>query len=247
MKRQSPTRRAALPAAALAVLLLVTACGNDDADPDPRPTESSEEDSGDDEDAGLSESDLEDALLTERDVAEVADDLEEYDADDSDDITGDDIVDGDDACVDFLDDEYGVEEEIKVETQFEGAEEQVYSTVELYAEGEAADELDATRDLLDDCTTFTVDLDGQLITVDLMWIELDELDDYDLGDEGIAVDMTFSLDGTQALNQGYTLIRIDDVLTISGVTTTGTIGDAQMLPISETAVDRLQAVLDDAA
>jgi hypothetical protein len=244
VKRSFPTRRAALPAAALAALLLVTACGSDDSDPDPTPSESAAED---DEESGLTESDLEDALLTEDDVAEVADDLEEVEVSDDGDVTGDDIVDGSDACVDFLDEDYGVEEELKVEAEFEGAEEQVYSTVELYAEGEAADELEATRNLLDDCTSFTVDLDGQLVEVAMMWIELSDLDDYDLGDEGIAVDMAFSVDGTQALSQGYTLIRVDDVLTISGVATTGTIGDAQMLPISEAAVDRLQSVLDDVA
>lgn len=233
--------RAAAPAAALSALLLVTACGSDDNDPDPDPTSSETAE----EESGLSKSDLKDALLTEDDVEGLDDGIEEVDVTEGD-ITSDDFVDGDEACADFLDDDYGIEEEEKADAQFEGDVVTVYSTVELYAEGEAEEELEATRDLFDECTTFTVDLEGQEVTVDVKTIELGDLDGYDVGDEGLAVNLDFSVDGTPALQQGFTLVRIGDVLTISGAATTETLGDDIMLTITEAAVERLETVLDDA-
>lgn len=240
MKTRSYFRSAA-PAAALSALLLVTACGSDDTDPDPDPTSSETTE----EESGLSESDLEDALLTEDDVEGLDDGIEEVDVAEGD-ISGDAIVDGDEACAGFLDDDYGLEEDDKAEAQFEGDLVTVYSTVESYAEGEAEEELEATRDLFEECTTFTVDLDGQEVTVDVQTIELGDLDGYDLGDEGLAVNLDFSVDGAPALQQGYTLVRIGDVLTISGAATTETLGDDIMLTITEAAVERLEAVLEDA-
>ncbi|WP_229053006.1 hypothetical protein [Aeromicrobium sp. Leaf350] len=237
--------RLAAPAAVLSALLLVSACGGDDSDPDPDPTPS---ETAEDEETGLSKGDLEDALLTEDDVADLASDIEEVEVNEGE-ITGDDIVDGDEACAAFLDDDYGIEEEEKAETEFESEADQisVYSTIESYAEGEAAEELEATRDLFSECSTFTVDLDGQAVTVDVLTIDISDLDGYDLGDEGLAVDLTFSVEGAEVLRQGYTLVRIDDVLTISGAATVGDLGDDIMLTITEAAVDRLQTVLDDAA
>lgn len=240
MKTRSYLRTAA-PAAALSALLLVTACGSDDSDPDPDPTSSETTE----EDTGLSESDLEDALLTEDDVEGLDDGIEEVDVAEGD-ITGEDIVDGDEACAAFLDDDYGIDEDEKADAQFEGDVVTVYSTIESYAEGEAEEELEATRDLFDECTTFTVDLDGQQVTVEVLTIELGELDGYDFGDEGLAVNLDFSIDGTPALQQGYTLVRIGDVLTISGAATPETLGDDIMLTITEAAVDRLETVLEDA-
>lgn len=234
--------RAIAPAAALSALLLVTACGSDDSDPDPDPTSSETAE----EESSLSKSDLEDALLTEDDVEGLDDGLEEVDVTEGD-ISGDDMVDGDEACAEFLDDDYGLEEEEKAETEFEGPVVTVYSTVELYAAGEAEEELEATRDLFSDCATFTVDLDGQEVTVDVQTIELGDLDGYDVGDEGMAVNLDFSVEGTPVLQQGFTLVRIDDVLTISGAATTETLGDDIMLTITEAAVDRLESVLEDAA
>ena len=233
--------RAVAPAAALSALLLVTACGSDDSDPDPDPTSSETAE----EESSLSKSDLEDALLTEDDVEGLDDGIEEVDVAEGD-ISGDAIVDGDEACAGFLDDDYGLEEDEKAEAQFEGDLVTVYSTVESYAEGEAEEELEATRDLFEECTTFTVDLDGQEVTVDVQTIELGDLDGYDLGDEGLAVNLDFSVDGAPALQQGYTLVRIGDVLTISGAATTETLGDDIMLTITEAAVERLEAVLEDA-
>ena len=240
MKTRSYVRSAA-PAAALSALLLVAACGSDDNDPDPDPTSSETAE----EESGLSRSDLEDALLTEDDVEGLDDGIEEVDVAEGD-ISGEDIVDGDEACAGFLDDDYGIEEDEKADAQFEGEAVTVYSTIESYAEGEAEEELEATRDLFDECSTFTVDLDGQEVTVDVQAIELDDLDGYDLGDEGVRVNLDFSIDGAPALQQGYTLVRIGDVLTISGAATSGTLGDDIMLTITEAAVDRLEAVLDDA-
>lgn len=234
--------RAFAPAAALSALLLVTACGSDDSDPDPDPTSSETAE----EESGLSRSDLEDALLTEDDVEGLDDELEEVEVTEGD-ISGDDMVDGDEACAEFLDDDYGLEEEEKAETEFEGPVVTVYSTVELYAAGEAEEELEATRDLFSDCSTFTVDLDGQEVTVDVQTIELGDLDGYDVGDEGMAVNLDFSVEGSPVLQQGFTLVRIDDVLTISGAATTETLGDDIMLTITEAAVDRLESVLEDAA
>lgn len=240
MKTRSYFRSVA-PAAALSALLLVAACGSDDSDPDPDPTSSETAE----EESVLSESDLEDALLTEDDVEGLDDGLEEVDVEESD-LSGDDMVDGDEACADFLDDDYGIDEEEKAETQFEGDVVTVYSTIESYAKGEAEEELEATRDLFDDCTTFTIDLDGQELTVDVQTTELDELDGYDLGDEGLAVNLDFSLDGAPVIQQGVTLVRIGDVLTISGAATAETLGDEIMLTITEAAVDRLETVLEDA-
>lgn len=240
MKTRSYFRSVA-PAAALSALLLVAACGSDDSDPDPDPTSSETAE----EESALSESDLEDALLTEDDVEGLDDGLEEVDVEESD-LSGDDMVDGDEACADFLDDDYGIDEEEKAETQFEGDVVTVYSTIESYAKGEAEEELEATRDLFDDCTTFTIDLDGQELTVDVQTTELDELDGYDLGDEGLAVNLDFSLDGAPVIQQGVTLVRIGDVLTISGAATAETLGDEIMLTITEAAVDRLETVLEDA-
>ncbi|GAA1744313.1 hypothetical protein [Aeromicrobium alkaliterrae] len=245
--------RTAAPAAVLSALLLVSACGSDDPEPDPEPT-SSESTGDEDDEKGLSKSDLEDALLTDDDVADLADDLEEVEVVDSE-ITGDDIVDGDEACAAFLDDDYGVDEEEKASTEFESESEgiSVYSTVELYAEGEAAEELEATRDLFSECATFTIEVGGQAATVDVMTIDIGELDGYDLGDEGLAVDMTFTVDGAEVLRQGYTLIRVGDVLTISGAAVVGDgtgeiqLGDDVMLTISEAAADRLESVVADAA
>ncbi len=234
--------RAIAPAAALSALLLVTACGSDDSDPDPDPTSSETAE----EESSLSKSDLEDALLTEDDVEGLDDGLEEVDVTEGD-ISGDDMVDGDEACAEFLDDDYGLEEEEKAETEFEGPVVTVYSTVELYAAGEAEEELEATRDLFSDCATFTVDLDGQEVTVDVQTIDLGDLDGYDVGDEGMAVNLDFSVEGTPVLQQGFTLVRIDDVLTISGAATTETLGDDIMLTITEAAVDRLESVLEDVA
>lgn len=240
MKTRSYFRSVA-PAAALSALLLVAACGSDDSDPDPNPTSSETAE----EESALSESDLEDALLTEDDVEGLDDGLEQVDVEESD-LSGDDMVDGDEACADFLDDDYGIDEEEKAETQFEGDVVTVYSTIESYAKGEAEEELEATRDLFDDCTTFTIDLDGQELTVDVQTTELDELDGYDLGDEGLAVNLDFSLDGAPVIQQGVTLVRIGDVLTISGAATAETLGDEIMLTITEAAVDRLETVLEDA-
>lgn len=240
MKTRSYFRSVA-PAAALSALLLVAACGSDDSDPDPDPTSSETAE----EESVLSESDLEDALLTEDDVEGLDDGLEEVDVEESD-LSGDDMVDGDEACADFLDDDYGIDEEEKAETEFEGDVVTVYSTIESYAKGEAEEELEATRDLFDDCTTFTIDLDGQELTVDVQTTELDELDGYDLGDEGLAVNLDFSLDGAPVIQQGVTLVRIGDVLTISGAATAETLGDEIMLTITEAAVDRLETVLEDA-
>lgn len=240
MKTRSYFRSVA-PAAALSALLLVAACGSDDSDPDPDPTSSETAE----EESVLSESDLEDALLTEDDVEGLDDGLEEVDVEESD-LSGDDMVDGDEACADFLDDDYGIDEEEKAETQFEGDVVTVYSTIESYAKGEAEEELEATRDLFDDCTTFTIDLDGQELRVDVQTTELDELDGYDLGDEGLAVNLDFSLDGAPVIQQGVTLVRIGDVLTISGAATAETLGDEIMLTITEAAVDRLETVLEDA-
>ena len=240
MKTRSYFRSVA-PAAALSALLLVAACGSDDSDPDPDPTSSETAE----EESALSESDLEDALLTEDDVEGLDDGLEEVDVEESD-LSGDDMVDGDEACADFLDDDYGIDEEEKAETQFEGDVVTVYSTIESYAKGEAEEELEATRDLFDDCTTFTIDLDGQELRVDVQTTELDELDGYDLGDEGLAVNLDFSLDGAPVIQQGVTLVRIGDVLTISGAATAETLGDEIMLTITEAAVDRLETVLEDA-
>ena len=240
MKTRSYFRSVA-PAAALSALLLVAACGSDDSDPDPDPTSSETAE----EESALSESDLEDALLTEDDVEGLDDGLEEVDVEESD-LSGDDMVDGDEACADFLDDDYGIDEEEKAETEFEGDVVTVYSTIESYAKGEAEEELEATRDLFDDCTTFTIDLDGQELTVDVQTTELDELDGYDLGDEGLAVNLDFSLDGAPVIQQGVTLVRIGDVLTISGAATAETLGDEIMLTITEAAVDRLETVLEDA-
>ncbi len=240
MKTRSYFRSVA-PAAALSALLLVAACGSDDSDPDPDPTSSETAE----EESALSESDLEDALLTEDDVEGLDDGLEQVDVEESD-LSGDDMVDGDEACADFLDDDYGIDEEEKAETQFEGDVVTVYSTIESYAKGEAEEELEATRDLFDDCTTFTIDLDGQELTVDVQTTELDELDGYDLGDEGLAVNLDFSLDGAPVIQQGVTLVRIGDVLTISGAATAETLGDEIMLTITEAAVDRLETVLEDA-
>lgn len=240
MKTRSYFRSVA-PAAALSALLLVAACGSDDSDPDPDPTSSETAE----EESVLSESDLEDALLTEDDVEGLDDGLEEVDVEESD-LSGDDMVDGDEACADFLDDDYGIDEEEKAETEFEGDVVTVYSTIESYAKGEAEEELEATRDLFDDCTTFTIDLDGQELRVDVQTTELDELDGYDLGDEGLAVNLDFSLDGAPVIQQGVTLVRIGDVLTISGAATAETLGDEIMLTITEAAVDRLETVLEDA-
>lgn len=240
MKTRSYFRSVA-PAAALSALLLVAACGSDDSDPDPDPTSSETAE----EESALSESDLEDALLTEDDVEGLDDGLEEVDVEESD-LSGDDMVDGDEACADFLDDDYGIDEEEKAETEFEGDVVTVYSTIESYAKGEAEEELEATRDLFDDCTTFTIDLDGQELRVDVQTTELDELDGYDLGDEGLAVNLDFSLDGAPVIQQGVTLVRIGDVLTISGAATAETLGDEIMLTITEAAVDRLETVLEDA-
>ena len=234
--------RAIAPAAALSALLLVTACGSDDSDPDPDPTSSETAE----EESSLSKSDLEDALLTEDDVEGLDDGLEEVDVTEGD-ISADDMVDDDEACAEFLDDDYGLEEEEKAETEFEGPVVTVYSTVELYAAGEAEEELEATRDLFSDCATFTVDLDGQEVTVDVQTIDLGDLDGYDVGDEGMAVNLDFSVEGTPVLQQGFTLVRIDDVLTISGAATTETLGDDIMLTITEAAVDRLESVLEDVA
>lgn len=239
MKTRSYFRSVA-PAAALSALLLVAACGSDD-DPDPDPTSSETAE----EESALSESDLEDALLTEDDVEGLDEGLEEVDVEESD-LSGDDMVDGDEACADFLDDDYGIDEEEKAETEFEGDVVTVYSTIESYAKGEAEEELEATRDLFDECTTFTIDLDGQELTVDVQTTELDELDGYDLGDEGLAVNLDFSLDGAPVIQQGVTLVRIGDVLTISGAATAETLGDDIMLTITEAAVDRLETVLEDA-
>ncbi|MEG9227658.1 hypothetical protein [Aeromicrobium sp. Sec7.5] len=233
--------RAAAPAAALSALLLVTACGSDDGDPDPDPTSSETTE----EDSGLSESDLRDALLTEDDVEGLDDGIEEVDVEEAD-LSGDDIVDGDQACADFLDDDYGVDEEEKAQAEFEGDAVTVYSTVESYAAGEAEEELEAVRDLFDECSTFTLDLGGAEATVEVMTLDLDELEGYDLGDEGLAIDLTFTQEGAEVLRQGYTLVRIGDVLTISGAATQGTLGDDIMLTISEAAVDRLETVLEDA-
>ena len=234
--------RAAAPAAALSALLLVTACGSDDSDPDPDPTSSETAE----EESGLSKSDLEDALLTDDDVEGLDDDFREVDVEESE-LSGDDIIDGDEACADFLDDDYGIDEEEKADTEFEGDVVTVYSTIESYAEGEAEEELEATRDLFDECTTFTIDLDGQELTVDVLTTDLADLDGYDLGDEGLAINMDFSLDGTAVIQQGFTLVRIGDVLTISGAATPETLGDEIMLTITEAAVDRLESVLEDAA
>ncbi len=234
--------RAAAPAAALSALLLVTACGSDDSDPDPDPTSSETAE----EESGLSKSDLEDALLTDDDVESLDDDFREVDVEESE-LSGDDIIDGDEACADFLDDDYGIDEEEKADTEFEGDVVTVYSTIESYAEGEAEEELEATRDLFDECTTFTIDLDGQELTVDVLTTDLADLDGYDLGDEGLAINMDFSLDGTAVIQQGFTLVRIGDVLTISGAATPETLGDEIMLTITEAAVDRLESVLEDAA
>ncbi|RZJ03901.1 MAG: hypothetical protein EOO54_25580 [Haliea sp.] len=233
--------RAVAPAAALSALLLVTACGSDDSDPDPDPTSSETAEEG----SSLSKSDLEDALLTEDDVEGLDDEFEQTDVDDSE-IDSDDLVDGDEACAEFLDEDYGTDEEEEVKTKFEGPTVTVYSTVELYAAGEAEEELEATRDLFSDCTSFTVDLDGQEVDVDIQTIELDELDGYDVGDEGMALNLDFSVEGTPVLQQGYTLVRVDDVLTISAASTTETLGDDIMLTITEAAVDRLESVLKDA-
>ncbi len=234
--------RAAAPAAALSALLLVTACGSDDSDPDPDPTSSETAE----EESGLSKSDLEDALLTDDDVEGLDDDFREVDVEESE-LSGDDMIDGDEACADFLDDDYGIDEEEKADTEFEGEVVTVYSTIESYAEGEAEEELEATRDLFDECTTFTIDLDGQELTVDVLTTDLADLDGYDLGDEGLAINMDFSLDGTAVIQQGFTLVRIGDVLTISGAATPETLGDEIMLTITEAAVDRLESVLEDAA
>lgn len=234
--------RAIAPAAALSALLLVTACGSDDSDPDPDPTSSERTE----EESSLSKSDLEDALLTEDDVEGLDDEFEQADVDESD-LSADDMVDGDEACADFLDEDYGTDEEEEAKTKFEGPVVTVYSTVELYAAGEAEEELEATRDLFADCTSFTVDLDGQELTVDVQTIELGDLDGYDVGDEGMAVNLDFSVEGTPVLQQGFTLVRVDDVLTISGAATTETLGDDIMLTITEAAVDRLESVLEDAA
>ncbi len=235
--------------AACAALVLVTACGSDDdggSDPEPDPSPSTEST----EDAGLSDDDLEDALLTVDDVpSALGDDFDEVEVEEGD-LDGDDIVDGAEECAEFIDEDYGVDEIAEAKTELESAdgEVSVYSSVEAFDEDEAEEELEALRDVLSRCESMIIDIDGTEAVIELQFTDLTELDGYEgFGDEGLAVAMQVKVDEELVLRNGYTLIRVDDAITFSGVATAGDIDDDVMLPLTESATELLEDLLADAS
>ncbi len=245
------TLRSTLTPLALAVstLLLVGACGGDDPKKDDEGKKEQKQEET--EDTELSESDLEEALLQLEDLEGIEDGFAE-ESQDEEGFTGDDIIDGPQACKDFYDKSYGPDPENKVKTGYATSTEEqdlgIFSTIEAYGEGEAEEELEALRDIFEECSTFAIDYEGTRIDVSASIIELPELSsDYDLGDEGVAVALDFTAEGQTFVRQGYTLVRIGDVLTISGASSTLGLGDAIMLPITEAAAERLETLLDEKA
>lgn len=237
--------------AVCAALLLVTACGSDDGggEPDPSPTTETTEEST--EEAGLSDDDLEDALLTVDDVpTALGEDFEEVEVTESG-LDSDAIVDGADECAEFIDDDYGPGDVAKAEAELESGdgEATVYSTVKAYKrEASAERELESLRDVLSRCESMIVDLDGTEAVVEIQFTELNELDGYEnFGDEGMAVAMQVKIDGELVLRDGYTLIRVDRVITFSGVSTVADLGDDVMLPLTESATELLEDLLADAS
>jgi hypothetical protein len=165
------------------------------------------------------------------------------------------VVDGDSTCRDVVGDRYGPAEREKamVRLSSRGSETTVYSAVRAYEPGDAETELEALLSAVEECSSFTGDVQGTELEISVHASDLADTGDFDHlapdaeGLWGVSFVARFRLDGVVILEQHRTAVRLGDVITFSGAMAPGGVDQDALLSLTESAVERLETVMREAA
>lgn len=202
--------------------------------------------------------DLSTALLTVDDLAGLKDEYGTFEETELAQSSSDLMMDGPEQCADYLDRSYSSESVADERTAFHSEYEAdagddpahlyVLSEIKEFASTEeAAEALDALRDIFSVCDAYTLDGDSTEVTIDVLNFG-EASGDLDVGDAGLTLAMSETAGEANLLGEyAYVFTQVDEFIVTSGAYKAGLVmpidADLMSLLTSE-GVDRVREYVD---